>query len=271
MFDYTKAIFKKTEKDLETALRIFQLGTQILYIAYLIYLVLRQSSIWYLHLTLLIISVAFLAFDIITHKNLSQVKKEKVTFLKKKEHKHKLKKIRKLRSNIRKWKFYIAHLLKAFVLASAFYPMIASPYSIHPLSIICTTVMAFMWIIQIIFEVLRLILEDRGAMFIEALHADVEFITKPVNTVKNAFKRIIGKEVEEYPEPTDERVYLDKLVEKNRSSKTSAKSEARTEKSETISDWLETRISKLRYKSKSETDGKPHIVISDDENNSNEF
>ena len=256
MFKYTKAIYTKTKRELETALRIFQLGTQVLYIAYLICALLARNSIWYLHLTLLIISLAFLAFDVVTHNNLSSVKKEKVSFFKRKTQNNKLKKIRKLRRNIKKWKFYISHLLKAFVLATAFYPIIVSPYSVHPLSVICTTVMAFTWIMQIVFEVLRLILEDRGEMFIEAIRADVEFITKPVNTVKNTINKFFGKEVNEDEEPTDERVYLDNLVEKEEAQA--------SDKGEKISEWLNSRISKFMKRSDSTTDAKEYIVISSD-------
>ena len=262
MFDYTKAIFRKTKNDLETALRAFQLGTQILYIAYLIFALLVPNNIWYLHLILLVVSAIFLAFDIFTHRNLTRVKKERGSFFNKKAHKSKLRELKKQHSNIRKWKFYISHFLKAFVLAAAFYPIIVSPYSVHPLSIISTTVMAFMWIMQIVFEILRLILEDRGAMFIEAMKADVEFITKPVNTVKNTIKRFMGKDVEEESAPTEERVYLDQLLRKGKTTSEESNG-SKSEHGENIADWLDARISKFRRKVGTKT----NVSVENDDNN----
>ena len=267
MLDYTRAIFHKTKKDLDTALTFFQFGTQILYITYLICILFTKSSIWYLYLSLLIISVAFLAFDIATRYGIKSLKDVGISLLGNKERKEKLYRVKQNRRNIRKIKFYTSHILKLSVLASSLYPIIASPYSVHPIHIILATVMAFLWIMQIVFEILRLILEDRFDLFIEAMHADIERITKPVNTVKNAFKKLVGKEVEEPAEPTKERIYLDSLVEQRKAEKEAAKAEKAaekakneeyeadedTEKRSSVSEWLSARISALKKKEKTES------------------
>ena len=267
MLDYTRAIFHKTKKDLDTALTFFQFGTQILYITYLICILFTKSSIWYLYLSLLIVSVAFLAFDIATRYGIKSLKDVGISLLGNKERKEKLYRVKQNRRNIRKIKFYTSHMLKLSVLASSLYPIIASPYSVHPIHIILATVMAFLWIMQIVFEILRLILEDRFDLFIEAMHADIERITKPVNTVKNAFKKLVGKEVEEPAEPTKERIYLDSLVEQRKAEKEAAKAENAaekakneeyeadedTEKRSSVSEWLSARISALKKKEKTES------------------
>lgn len=250
MLDYTRAIFSKTKKDLDIALVSFRLGTQILYIAYLIYMLFTQSPIWYLYLTLLIISAAFLAFDIVTANGIKSLKELGIPFFGSNERKERLQRARKKRSNIRKIKFYASHILKLLVLASSLYPIISSPYSVHPIHIISVTVMSFLWIMQIVLEILRLVIEERFDLFVEAVNADLEVVTKPVNTVKNAFKRMIGKDVDEPVAPTKERVYLDRLVEEKRAERAQEKSDARDERKEKISDWLSDRISSLRGKAK---------------------
>lgn len=248
MLDYTLAVFNKTKRELETALTAYQFGTQIIYIAYLLYLMIVPNNIWYLHLSLLIVSGAFLAFDIVTTKEIKSIRSEKISLLGKRRHNARLAQAKKHRSNVKRIKFYTSHFIKLFVLASAFYPIIVSPDTVHPLSIMATTVMVLLWILQIIFEVLKLVLEGRGELFIEALHADVEFVTKPVNAVKDTFKRILGKEVEEAPEPTKERVYLDKLVSGIREEKSAKKAEAKEARSEKLASWADKHLSKIAIK-----------------------
>lgn len=252
MLDYTKAIFSKTKKDLDTALTLFQIGTQILYIVYLTCILFTQSNIWYLYLSLLIVSVAFFIFDLVTRSGIKSLKELGIPFFGSNEHKKKLQRAKRKRSNIRKIKFYLSHTLKLLVLASSLYPIIVSPYDVHPLHIICSTVMILLWVMQIVLEIMRLIFQGRLELFYEAMHADIEFITKPVNSVKNAFKKLVGKEVEEPMEPTKERIYLDGLVEERREEKAAAKRAAKMQKEaeseepktkkERLSDWLETHL-----------------------------
>ena len=252
MFDYTKAIFNKTRKELETAFTVFQFGTQIIYIAYLIFLLFsKQNNIWYLHLSLLLICIPYLVFDLITTKNIKELKKAKVSLLRKKEHKKRLSAAKEKRRPIVRIKFYASHCIKLFVLASAFYPIIVSPSTVHPLSVMCTTVMVLLWILQIVLEVIKFILNERYELFIEAIEADVSFITKPVNTVKNAFKKITGQDIEQDDDtPSRERIYLDKIVAAERNAKSAKKAAAKAERNEKISSWLDSHISKLSFKRK---------------------
>ena len=69
----------KTRNDVDTAITVFRFGTQIIYIAYLIYLLITMSSIWYLHLALFVISVAFLIFDLVTTNVISELRDAKKT------------------------------------------------------------------------------------------------------------------------------------------------------------------------------------------------
>lgn len=234
MLDYTKAIFSKTKKDLDTALTFFQFSTQIIYIVYLICILFTKSPIWYLYLALLVISVAFFVFDTVTRSGIKSLKDLGIPFFGTSERKEKLQRAKKKRSNIRKIKFYASHTLKLSVLASSLYPIIVSPYDVHPIHIICTTVMLLLWIMQIVLEILRMIFTGRLELFYEAMHADIEFVTKPVTGVKNVFKKIVGKEVEEPTAPTKERLFLDELVaqrkEEKREEKVAKKAEKKAEK-----------------------------------------
>ena len=248
MLDYTKAILNKTRNDLDTAITLFRFGIQIIYIAYLMYLLITMSNIWYLHLTLLIISVAFLIFDLITVNVISEIKDTKASLFSGKKRRAKIFEVKRKRRTVRQIKFYVSHTLKLFVLAASLYPMIATPESVHPISIVCTTIMALMWLMLIVFEVLRMMLEGRMALFIEAMHADMEIVSKPVRTVKNAFHKFIGHDVEEAHEPTKERQYLDELVEKNKNEKTEKRKMKKAERSERIATWLDNHLPKRKSK-----------------------
>ena len=250
MLDYTRAIFTKTQKDLDTALTSYNFVTQVIYIAYLVYLMFTPNPIWYLHLALLVISSAFFVFDIVTKNGLNAIKRESFTSQEKRVHKEKLTRAKKRRSEVKKIKFYASHVIKLFVLASALYPIIALPDTVHPFSVMCTTIMILLWVLQVVLEVLKVVLEGRGEMFVEALRADVEFFTKPVNSVKNTFKKMIGKEVEEAADPSKSRLYLDKLVETAREEKKEKKAAARAEFNDKVSSWLDRQISKLPFKHK---------------------
>ena len=219
MLDYTKAIFSKTKKDLDTALTVFQFGTQILYIVYLVCILFTSSPIWYLYLSLLIVSVAFFVFDLVTRSGIRSLRELGIPFFGTNEHKQRLYRTKKKRSNIRRIKFCISHTLKLLVLASSLYPIIVAPFDVHPIHIICTTAMILLWIMQIMLEILRMIFAGRLELFYEAMHADIEFVTKPVTSVKNVFKKIVGKEVEEPAAPTKERLFLDELVAQRKEEK----------------------------------------------------
>lgn len=252
MFDYTRTLFNKTIKDVTTAFSIFHFGTQGIYIAYLTYLIFTPNNIWYLHLSLLAISVAFLVYDIVSSQTILALKKEKPNRFGKKLHKKRLTLAKQQKATVAKIKFYASHSIKLFVLASAFYPIIVAPETVHPLSIMCTTVMVLLWILLVIFEIVKIMLEGRKELFLEALQADVEFVTKPVNAVKKFF----GKDVDDNAEITKEREYLDGLVQTVREEKALKKAEVKAQRSEKLSSWLDSHLPKKGKKKAKNTEPK---------------
>lgn len=244
MFDYTRTLFNKTLKDVTTAFSIFHFGTQIIYIAYLGYLLLMPNNIWYLHLALLAISITFFVYDIVSSRGILAIKNEKPNRAGKRLHSRRLKLARQKKATVTKIKFYVSHSIKLFVLASALYPIIVAPDTVHPLSIMCTTVMVLLWILLVLFEIAKIMLEGRKDLFLEAMQADIEFVTKPVNAVKKFF----GKDVEERAEPTKERAYLDGLVKVVRDERVQKKAEEKLAKKEKRSAWLNSHLPKRRHK-----------------------
>lgn len=244
MLDYTRTLFNKTVKDVTAAFTVFHFGTQIIYVSYLTYLLFTPNKIWYLHLPLLAISLAFLVYDVISSRSILQIKRERPHRSARRMHKQRLSQAKQKKATVTKIKFYVSHSIKLFVLASALYPIIVAPDTVHPLSIMCTTVMVLLWILLVIFEILKIMLEGRKDLFLEALQADVEFVTKPVNAVKKLF----GKEVDEPAEPTKERAYLDGLVHVVREEKAQKKADEKAARKEKLSSWLDRHLPKIPSK-----------------------
>ena len=247
MLDYTRSIIDKTKKDFDTAVTIFQFGTQISYILYLIYTLFTSSNIWYIYLALLVVSVIFFVFDVSAKRELISLKEMTVHFWRKSKHKANLDQAKRKRQTIKKLKFYISHSLKMLVLISSLYPIISAPYSVHPINIIFTTVMAFLWIAQIVLEIMKVIVHVRIDMIFEALHADLEIVTKPINYIKNTFNKLTGKEIDE-SDTSKHRAKLDEIVEDWREEKATKKAEQRAARKEKLADWLDSHLSKLHNK-----------------------
>lgn len=231
MFDYTKAIFYKTMSDLKLFARIWTIGTLGVYIAYLIYAIAANSGFLAANIILLVLSLLYFAFYIaVIIKDFELLKAR-----------------RKL---ARKTYKYLKYVINSITLITALYSIWLSPYSVHPFKLLITVFMSIMLVVQLALEVSITIIEKRFNMFIEAFNADIEFVTKPVNTVKNVFKKITGQDVVTEKERSGDRVYLDELVEQRRDAKSREKAVAKAERSEKISAWLDSRISKISFKRK---------------------
>ena len=227
MFDYTKAIFNKTMSDLRLFAKIWTLGTLGVYIAYLLYATISTSEFLAANIVLLVLTVAYFVFNLILITKGSEILKARKRLAK------------------RAYK-YSKYVINSVTLITALCSIWLNPYDVHPFKLLITVFMAIMLVVQLALEVSVTIVEKRFNMFIEAFNADIEFVTKPVNTVKNVFKKITGQEVAPEKSPSKDRVYLDELIEQERDAKSMQRAAAKAKKSEKISAWLDNRISKLK-------------------------
>ena len=233
MFDYTKAIFYKTLADLKLFAKIWTISTLGVYITYLIYAIATGSGSLVANIILLTLTSIYFAFYLMMIIKGSELLKAR-------------KKI------VKKTYKYSKYVINAVTLSTALYSIWINPYNVHPFKLLVTVFMVIMLVVQLALEVSVIIVEKRFNMFIEAFHADIEVVTKPVNTVKNVFKKIVGQEVEPEKERSKDRVYLDKLVEQGRDAESAKKAAAKAERNEKISSWLDNHISKRPFKRKKE-------------------
>lgn len=225
MFDYTKAILNKTLSDLKLFAKIWTLSTLGIYTAYLVYAIATSTGIQIANIVLLSLTSLYLVFYIVLLlKNIDLYK----------THKKIAKKIYK----------YSKFAINAVTLSLLLHAIWINPYNVHPFKLLATVCMALMLIVQVVLEIVIPVLEKRVNMFVEAIYADIEFVTKPVNAVKNVFKKITGQEVEPKKEKTDNRVFLDGLVKQERDAKVKDKSDTIADRTKKIAQWFETHITK---------------------------
>lgn len=216
MLDYTKAAILKIQEDLRKLLYWANLLMQLVYIVYLIYAVATSAGVMVANIVLLAISVLYLGFFIfISIGGTNRLKK----------------KTRKVVGLIYKRS---KQVIKVFTLGVMLYGIYATANQVTPISVIFSAFMIVAWLVPIVLEFLLNYFTARARLFVEALSADIEPITKPIKSVGNFFKKVSGKEIEPEKEKTDEqlraRAWLDKKVEESRSERAEDIAESKRKK-----------------------------------------
>lgn len=198
MLDYTKAAIRQTLSDLKKTNYIRNVATQIIYIAYLIYVLIVQTGFLAANIVLLVLSAAYLAFFLI------------VTDAGKDPDGKKFKDLKKNGATVFVWS---KRAIRLVTLGMTVYGICTTLERVTPFSIVLTAMMIVGWILQIVFEILIKILTNRVQFILEGLEADLDSLLKPVKTVGNFFKKMTGQEVEALKEPTKNQLKLKEKVE----------------------------------------------------------
>lgn len=218
MLTYTKAAGKKILQDLQKIALVCSVVTQLFYIFYLLYATWNDIGVFYIDLVLLILSCAYFGFFLYNHN-----------FGKKKE-------IALTVKSIFKWS---KRLIKLVNLGIMIYGIVYTATKPDALSIVLTALVAILWLVDLLLEIAVKVIKSWWQLFLEGIQADLEVITKPVNTVSNFFKKVTGKEVEEPSPPTKRRLLLNRLVEKVKTEKREKKLETKYLKSDTTDEIIE--------------------------------
>ncbi len=208
MLDYTVVAGKQVWKNITVFSRIINIVSQAISILFLLYISIWGNSVLPITLTLLVISVAYLIFYCIMLAKSEQ------------------KELKKVVATVVKW---CKRAIKLVNLGITIYA-VASASGENTLDILLTVFSVFFWVLDILLEIVCIIVKGWGLLLYEGLKADVEKITEPVNSTKNFFKKLTGQEIEEKPEPTKRRLYLDGLVEEYQKEKAEKKQEEKETK-----------------------------------------
>lgn len=219
MLDYTKAAIRQTLSDLKKTDYIRNVVTQIIYIAYLVYVLIVQTGFLAANIVLLVLSAAYLAFFLIVTDRGKDLDGKKFKDLKKNG------------ATVFTWS---KRAIRLVTLGMTVYGICTTLERVTPFSIVLTAMMIVGWILQIVFEILIKILTNRVQFILEGLEADLDSLLRPVKTVGNFFKKMTGQEVEPPKEPTKNQLKLKEKVEAYRAERKEklerAKEERRQEK-----------------------------------------
>ncbi len=205
MLDYTKAAIQKTVDDFKRLDYIRNVATQTLYIAYLIYALCAGAGILWANIALLSASLLYFFFFLF----ITRIYKKPLT---------------KILMQVFK---RLKQLVRLATLGIMVYGIYTATKHLTAPAVIFAAFLIVGWLLQIVFEVVFKFFIHRAQFVLEGIEADYEQLTKPVKSVGNFFKKIVGKDVEEQKEPTKQRIWLDEKVAANRAEKQEKK---RTEK-----------------------------------------
>ncbi len=207
MLDYTIAAGRRVLRNIKLASLVLNLTMQAFSILYLVYILIRGSGIFAVNLGLLILSFVYLAFYCFTIGRRDKLLKRRIKM-------------------IFKWS---KRGIKLVNLVIVLYALLTAKEP-NNLDTIIFLFSIGCWVIDVAMEICFIIAKNWGMLLYEGLQADLEKISAPVTNTKNFFKRLVGKEVEEKPEPTKRRVLLEEMVANAKVEKKAAKLEKKAAK-----------------------------------------
>ena len=150
---HTKAAIKLIGEELKTFAFIANLIAQFTMLAYLSYNLITSAGLWYINLALLVLSLAYLAFSLITR--IKEVKKETQ---------------KEVRCIIR----WVKRVIKLFPITIALYSLSLATSNLTPVALISPIIITVAWLLDIIINVLYLVIEARASLIMESFAEDVE-------------------------------------------------------------------------------------------------
>ena len=215
MFDYTRSILNKIVNDVKKTARAFMIFTQAATIAYLIYSLIAPVGKLWVNIPLLALSVIYLIIYIaLTSEKWDDTKTETTK---------KRRALAKARNIFARSKL----IVNFFPMVGVVYGLASASTHATPISTILSLLPVLGWVLQLIFEILRMLIDKYKALLGYAFNKDTEGIVKAYNAVS----KFIGKppmETAAIPEKAQEILDLEKeKFQKKQEIKRSAKAAAR--------------------------------------------
>lgn len=173
MFKYTKAAVDIIVEDVKRWSNFFKYGSMIFTLLYFSYSIYLKSGNLIINIVLLSLFSLYTLLDLLT---------------KNKEF--------KLMKKIIKRSYKVLKLsTKAFTLAVMIYGIYTASHSVSGLSIILATLMIITWVLQLLFEIVIQIFEDKKDLLVAGWNKDIDNLKKPVTTVNNFIRKVKGEEI----------------------------------------------------------------------------
>ena len=197
MFRYTRAAIDILISDIKKYCAIFKCGSMIFTILYFIYALYSKSGNFVVNVVLLSLFSFYTLLDVITHG----------------------KELKSLKRFIKKSYKWLKMLTKTFSLGVMIYSIYTASTNVSPISIILATLMIILWVLQLLFEIVIELFENKKDLIVAGWSKDVENLKKPVSTVTNFIKRVRGEEIIEEEDESKEIKLLEKKISESKEKK----------------------------------------------------
>ena len=195
MFKYTKAAIDIVIDDIRRYCNIFKYASFVFTFVYLGYAFFTGSGNFVVNIVLLSTLVLYFIFDLFTkNKDLKQLKKI-----------------------VRRIYKVVKYSMKTFTIAVMVYGIYTASTNVSAISIILTTLMIIMWAIQLLFEMIVEIFEDKKDLIVAGWGKDIDNLKRPVTTVNNFIKKVKGEDIiEEESNSSKEIRILERKINKDK-------------------------------------------------------
>lgn len=176
MLTNTRATFDKIFMDFKRFSYYFSILFNCVYILVMVYALVAGTGNLFINLLLLVGAIAYFVFFVLTYWTDEKSKERKTA-----------------RRVYRAFKF----LMTCISLSITVYGLYVATEDVTVISVLLAALSFINWIFGITTTVIIEFVESRRDMLLAALAMDFEKLTKPVNTIGNAVRKIAGKEPKE--------------------------------------------------------------------------
>ena len=176
MLTNTRATFDKIFMDFKRFSYYFSIVFNCVYILVMVYALVVGAGNLHINITLLLGAVAYFVFFVLTYWTNEKNKEKKA-----------------VRRIYRCFKL----LMSCISLSITVYGLYIATEEVNIISVLLAALSFISWIFGIVTTVIIEFVESRREMLLAALAMDFEKVSKPVNTISNAVRKITGKEPKE--------------------------------------------------------------------------
>lgn len=173
MFRYTKAAIDILINDIKKYCDIFKYSTMICTILYFIYALFSKTGNFIINSILLGLFVIYILLDVSTTKKEAKLLKRFI---------------------LKSYKV-LKFATKTFSLVVMVYSIYNATANVSGISIILATLMIIMWVLQLLFEIVIQLFNDKKDLIVAGWSKDIENLKKPVTNVTNFIKKVKGEEI----------------------------------------------------------------------------
>jgi len=197
MFKYTKAAIDIVISDIKRYCNIFKYGSMIFTFIYFGYAIYAKSGNVIVNIVLVSLFGIYALLDLFASNNFKPLK-------------------RFVRRSYKGLKF----VTKTFSLGVMIYGIYNATTNVAPISIILATLMIVMWVLQLLFEIVIEIFNDKKDLIVVGWNKDIENLKKPVSTVTNFKRKVKGEKVIEIEDDDSKEIkILERKIKKNKEKK----------------------------------------------------